>query len=257
MRKIVLLVGLFLCLFPAAHAQDAAGPEQAWEEANTLYINGDYAGAAAAYEALSAEGYVGGKLFYNLGNAYFKAGELGRAVLNYNKALKLVPNDRDAAYNLAVANGYVKDKIDAVPEFFLSRWIRAWRSSLDSNAWAARSLVLLAAALAGVLVFLLEERRGWRKAGFVAAAVFFVLFVFAVVFAAVEKKEFTEASEAVVMVQAVSVKSAPEKGGSDLFIIHEGTKVDVLSSFDGWTEIMIADGNKGWVPSDSVELITY
>ena len=90
------------------------------------------------------------------------------------------------------------------------------------------------------------------------AAVFFtVLFVFAVVFAAVEKRELTQASEAIVMVQAASVKSAPEKEGSDIFILHEGTKVEVLSSYDGWTEIMIADGNKGWVPADSVELITY
>ncbi len=103
----------------------------------------------------------------------------------------------------------------------------------------------------------LEERSGWRKVGFVAAVVFTVLFVFAVVFAAVEKRELTQASEAIVMVQAASVKSAPEKEGSDIFILHEGTKVEVLSSYDGWTEIMIADGNKGWVPADSVELITY
>ena len=89
-----------------------------------------------------------------------------------------------------------------------------------------------------------------------AAVVFTVLFVFAVVFAAVEKRELTQASEAIVMVQAASVKSAPEKEGSDIFILHEGTKVEVLS-YDGWTEIMIADSNKGWVPADSVELITY
>lgn len=170
------------------------------------------------------QGYISGRLFYNLGNAYFKAGELGRAVLNYNRAQKLMPYDKDVTYNLAVANGYVKDKIDTVPEFFLSRWIKAWRSSLDSNTWAARSLVLLAVALAGVLVFLLEERSGWRKVGFVAAVVFTVLFVFAVVFAAVEKRELTQASEAIVMVQAASVKSAPEKEGSDIFILHEGTE---------------------------------
>ena len=217
MKRIILLIGFLVCAVPALYPRAAevkAEAEKVWERANTLYINGDYVGAAAFYEAIVDKGYISGRLFYNLGNAYFKAGELGRAVLNYNRAQKLMPYDKDVTYNLAVANGYVKDKIDTVPEFFLSRWIKAWRSSLDSNTWAARSLVLLAVALAGVLVFPLEERSGWRK-------------------------------------------SAPEKEGSDIFILHEGTKVEVLSSYDGWTEIMIADGNKGWVPADSVELITY
>ena len=205
MKRIILLIGFLVCAVPALYPRAAevkAEAEKVWERANTLYINGDYVGAAAFYEAIVDKGYISGRLFYNLGNAYFKAGELGRAVLNYNRAQKLMPYDKDVTYNLAVANGYVKDKIDTVPEFFLSRWIKAWRSSLDSNTWAARSLVLLAVALAGVLVFPLEE-------------------------------------------------------GSDIFILHEGTKVEVLSSYDGWTEIMIADGNKGWVPADSVELITY
>ena len=191
MKRIILLIGFLVCAVPALYPREAevkAEAEKVWERANTLYINGDYVGAAAFYEAIVDKGYISGRLFYNLGNAYFKAGELGRAVLNYNRAQKLMPYDKDVTYNLAVANGYVKDKIDTVPEFFLSRWIKAWRSSLDSNTWAARSLVLLAVALAGVLVFLLEERSGWRKVGFVAAVVFTVLFVFAVVFAAVEKE---------------------------------------------------------------------
>ena len=169
MKRIILLIGFLVCAVPALYPREAevkAEAEKVWERANTLYINGDYVGAAAFYEAIVDKGYISGRLFYNLGNAYFKAGELGRAVLNYNRAQKLMPYDKDVTYNLAVANGYVKDKIDTVPEFFLSRWIKAWRSSLDSNTWAARSLVLLAVALAGVLVFLLEERSGWRKVAF-------------------------------------------------------------------------------------------
>lgn len=161
MKRIILLIGFLVCAVPALYPREAEAKteaEKVWERANTLYINGDYVGAAAFYEAIVDKGYISGRLFYNLGNAYFKAGELGRAVLNYNRAQKLMPYDKDVTYNLAVANGYVKDKIDTVPEFFLSRWIKAWRSSLDSNTWAARSLVLLAVALAGVLVFL------WRSA---------------------------------------------------------------------------------------------
>lgn len=257
MKRLIGLLGIWLACslaLPAA-AQEAA--DAPWQQANTAYINGDYRGAAELYEQLVAQGYVSDRLFYNLGNAYFKGGELGEAIQNYNKALKLRPYDRDIAYNLAVANSRVKDKIDVVPEFFLSRWIQAWRSSLDSNAWAVLSLVLLALMLGGLLLFLLADRTGWRRTGFFAGVCFGVFFAVTVVFAAVERHEQTDASEAIVLAQAASVKSAPEADGSDIFLIHEGTKVTILSEYDGWTEIMIADGNKGWVTSETIAAIAY
>lgn len=259
MKKLFFVALLCICGIVPVLADDASEPgvEKLWEQGNTLYSNGDYAGAVEAYETIAGEGYVGSRLFYNLGNAYFKSNKLGLAILNYNKARKLAPYDEDIAYNLTVANGYVKDSIDAVPEFFASRWIKSWRVSLDSNAWAALSLVLLIGTIAGVMLFLLSGRRGVRKIGFFCGAVLLVAFVFAVAFAAVEKRELVDASEGIVLVQAVAVKSAPDEEGGDLFILHEGTKVDMLSSFDGWAEIMIADGNKGWVPDASVGRIAY
>lgn len=251
-----MLTVVVACMFCEAFSQEA-GVEAQWERANTLYINGDYAGASDAYEAIAGQGYVSSRLFYNMGNAYFKAGKLGKAVLNYNKAQRLAPYDRDIEYNLEVANGHVKDRIDPIPEFFLTRWIKEWRAALDSNGWAVVSLLLLALTFAGALVFLLAQKRAWRKTGFFSGMVFFVLFLFAAVFAGVEKREFRDASQGVVTARSVAVKSAPERDGSDLFIIHEGTKVNILSSYGPWTEIMIADGNKGWLGSETIEAITY
>ena len=98
MKRIILLIGFLVCAVPALYPREAevkAEAEKVWERANTLYINGDYVGAAAFYEAIVDKGYISGRLFYNLGNAYFKAGELGRAVLNYNRAQKLMPYDKD------------------------------------------------------------------------------------------------------------------------------------------------------------------
>lgn len=259
MKRLIVLFGMWMacCAVLPVAAQEPADVPQMWHQANTAYINGDYRGAAVQYEQIAAEGYVGDRLFYNLGNAYFKAGDLGRAILNYNKALKLRPYDRDIEYNLAVANSQIKDKIDEVPAFFVSRWMQAWRSSLDSNAWAVLSLVLLALTLGSVLLFLLTERTGWRRTGFFAGVCLGVLFVVSVVFAAMERRELMDGSEAIVLAQAASVKSAPDADGSDIFLIHEGTKVTVLSEYDGWTEIMIADGNKGWVTSEAIATITY
>lgn len=255
MKRLILMICMLACMIPSVYAQDEV--KEVWMQANTQYSNGDYKGAAAAYESIVEQGYVSSRLFYNLGNAYFKSDQLGRAILNYNKALKLAPYDKDTNYNLTVANGYVKDKIDIVPEFFLTRWMRAWRSSLSSNAWTWVSLGTLVLTLGGVLLFMLSERRGWRKAGFFGGVVFLVLFACSTAFAALEKKDMMDASTGIVLAQAVSVKSSPDSAGNDLFILHEGTKVDVLSTYDGWTEIMIADGNKGWVSGNAIGLIKY
>lgn len=255
MKRLILMICMLACMIPSVYAQDEV--KEVWMQANTQYSNGDYKGAAAAYESIVEQDYVSSRLFYNLGNAYFKSEQLGRAILNYNKALKLAPYDKDTNYNLTVANGYVKDKIDIVPEFFLTRWMRAWRSSLSSNAWTWVSLGTLVLTLGGVLLFMLSERRGWRKAGFFGGVVFLVLFACSTAFAALEKKDMMDASTGIVLAQAVSVKSSPDSAGNDLFILHEGTKVDVLSTYDGWTEIMIADGNKGWVSGDAIGLIKY
>lgn len=256
MKRIILIIGLLISLCSVAFSQDQ-GMDAKWEQANTFYINGDYAGAVKAYEGIDADGYVGAKLFYNLGNAYFKAGNLGKAILNYNKAQKLAPYDRDVEYNLGVANSYIKDRIEPVPEFFVNRWIANWRASLDSNTWGVLSLILFALTLAYVLLFLLSERKRLRKTGFFAAIVTVVLFGIATTFAAIERRNMRDASQAVVLVQAAAVKSAPEQNGSDLFIIHEGTKVDVFTSYGDWAEIMIADGNKGWIATDAIEWIAY
>lgn len=254
MKKLMLLIGLLLAIAPSVFSQDMS---EEWGKANTLYINGDYIGAAREYEAIASAGYISGRLFYNLGNAYFKAGELGKSILNYNKAQLLAPYDNDTEYNLFVANGYVKDRIESVPEFFIIRWLRGWRASLDSNAWAVVSLAMLALALGSTLLFLLADRRGWRKTGFFSGLAFACLFILSAVFSAVEKRELRAASQAIVMTESVAVKSSPERGGSDIFILHEGTKVNILSSYDEWSEVSISDGNKGWLPRSAIELIVY
>lgn len=230
-------------------------PQQLWERGNTLYTNGDYNGAIAAYDSIVNQGLGSAKLYYNLGNAYFKAGRTGKAIVFYNRALKLAPSDSDTAYNLAYANTYVKDKIDAVPEFFVARWVRSLRNLLGSNAWAVISLVLLALTLALTGIYLLSERRRVRKAGFFSAIAALILTIITFSFAATERHAILDSSEAIVLSSAVSVKSSPDRTSKDIFILHEGTKVTVLDRFGDWTEIRIADGNEGWVVNSSIETI--
>ena len=226
-----------------------------WEEANAAYADADYNKAISGYNAILDAGYVSHKLYYNLGNAYFKDNKVGRAILFYNRALLLKPGDKDTRYNLEIANGRVVDKIEAVPEFFVTRWVRGVRSAMGSNAWAAMSLVLLAALLGAALVYLLSGKLVLRKVGFYVGICSFAAMVFALVFSISERHEILHSSEAVVMSTAVPVKSSPDRASKDIFILHEGTKVRVVSSLGEWREIEIASGDKGWIAATAIETL--
>ncbi len=243
---------------PAPAAKDYAAPASAgnlWDAANTAYVNASYAQAASLYDSLLKTGAEGYKLYYNLGNAYFKSGRTGKAILYYNKAAKLAPADADVRYNLAVANGYVKDKIEQLPEFFLSRWIRALRTALGPGAWTLISLAMLSCAMAAFLLYMFSGRLRRRKAGFFATMACASLFVISTVFAAVSYRRIVSPDEGVVTVSSVAVKSSPDRSSQDLFVLHEGTKVRVVSALGGWSEVVIADGNKGWLETQSIEMI--
>lgn len=226
-----------------------------WEEANTAYTNADYAQAIRSYNAILDAGYASHKLYYNLANAYFKENQTGRSILFYNRALLLKPGDKDTRYNLEIANGQVRDKIEAVPEFFLTRWVQSFRSVMGSNAWAIVSLALLAALLGAALLYLLAEKLPLRKTGFYTCVCAFALFVMALGFSLAERHEILHSPDAVVMSTAAPVKSSPDKASKDIFILHEGTKVEVVSSLGEWREIEIADGNKGWIAAAAIETI--
>ena len=195
------------------------------------------------------------KLYYNLANAYFKTGEIGRAILYYNKALKLAPSNDDVRYNLAIAEAQTKDKIAVVPEFFLNRWMRGIRNTMSCTAWSIVSLAAFAAVLAFALLFLLSGRIAVRKTGFYGALAALTVFVIATSFAIAERRDMLRREQAVVMSSAISVKSSPDRSATDLFVLHEGTKVRIATEIDGWYEIVIADGKKGWTESRNIEQI--
>ena len=232
-----------------------ASPEQLWDRANTAYVNGDYHAAAEIYEGILAQGLSSVKLYYNLANAYFKVGRYGKAILYYNRALRLAPGDADIRYNLDVANTFTKDKIAVVPEFFLKGWVRSVRMSLGCTAWSVVSLAALALLFALVLLYLLAGRLAWRKAGFYGTLAMLLVFVASTSFAVTERRELLDSTEAVVMSSSVSVKSSPDKASTDLFVLHEGTKVRTVSELGDWREIVIADGKKGWVEARTIETI--
>ncbi len=250
-RIIIYTLSLIVALSVSASPTSA----ERWEAGNKAYIEGDYDKAIEEYSAILDGGEYSMKLYYNLANAYFKTGAIGKSILYYNKALRIAPSQEDIRHNLAIAEAQTKDRIVVIPEFFLNRWLRTVRNSMSCMAWSVLSLVLFGLLLAFALLFLLASRLRWRKAGFYGALCAFVLFVAMTAFAVSSRNDMLSHNEAIVMGTAISVKSSPDNSATDLFVLHEGTKVKLLDEVDEWCEVVIADGKKGWTLKSNVEEI--
>ena len=240
---------LLLMLSPfAVQAQDAY-MDSLWNAANEAYAQGQWMEAAADYEMISDMGLESAALYCNTGNAYFKDGNLPKAILYYERALKVDPSYEDAVYNLSLAAGRTQDRIDTVPEFFLKKWMRDICYLMDSDAWAVAFIIFLAATLALLLVFIMAPTAAGRRTGFFIGLVTLILMIFSISFSAWQKKEYMSADKAIVMKPVTSVKSAPSSESTkDLFILHEGTKVTVIDQVGTWYNIELSDGRQGWLP---------
>ena len=239
----------------ATETTTLTSPEQTWEAANAAYNNGDFARAAELYESILGNQLHSAELYYNLGNAYYKQEMLGKAIVNYNRALRLAPSDEDIVHNLEYATQETKDNIEEIPTFFLISWVRAFRNIMGSNAWTIISLLTLVLTLLAALIYLLAERLSLRKTGFYSMCVAAIISIVSTTFAYQTRQALVNSNEAVIMSSAVPVKSSPDRAATDLFVLHEGTKLSLGERIDGWVEIQIADGRKGWVESSRIEII--
>ena len=247
-----LLILLLLTPIAGLRAQE---PELLWQQGVSAYSEGRWADAAAAWEQILSSGQESPELYYNIGNAWFKGSEIARAILNYEKALKLDPSFSDARFNLEYASTLVQDRIESVPEFFLATWLRNFSHIMPSGAWAALFLVLLALAVALALLFLLARRTSLRRTGFFGGIVSLLLALVCVSFAFSLRSASLTKDSAIVMSSVASVKSSPGNGAAtDLFVLHEGTRVRVLSEVGEWLNVELSDGRQGWLRSSDLQV---
>lgn len=255
LRKVVTVVTLLLSLGASMNIQ-AKDLDSLWTAGVQAYTDGKFSDASAAWTSIEESGQKSAKLYYNLGNAWFKQGNYPKAILNYERALRLDPSYSDARYNLEFTSNFVQDKIEPVPEFILKSVARKVCYVMGSNAWAVIFLVLLAAALVMGLLFLLGSSVGERRAGFYCGIVLLLLSAGALSFSIWQKSDSVKTDTAIVMSPVSSVKSSPSSGSSkDLFVIHEGTKVTILDEVGSWKNIALADGRQGWIPASDIEII--
>lgn len=252
----LLLLVISMAIPSAAQAQKSAAPVHVTKAmGDSAYVRQQYQQAIADYEALLKKG-VSADVYYNLGNAYYRTDNITRAVINYERALLLSPGDPDIRVNLQLARSKTIDKITPESEMFFVTWYRSLVNIMSVDGWATMSLVSLAIAIILALCYLFLGRVWMQKTGFFGALAMIVIFGLSNLFAWQQKDQLVNRTGAIVISPAAAVKSTPANGGTDLFIIHEGTKVEITdSSMKEWKEVRIADGKEGWIKASMIEMI--
>ncbi|MBA4409631.1 MAG: tetratricopeptide repeat protein [Bacteroidota bacterium] len=225
------------------------------QKANEHYTKEEFTKAIDGYNQILMAGIESPELYYNLGNAYYKTNQFTLAILNFERAKLLAPNDEDIEFNLLVANQKVVDSIQELPGIFIVRWWNSLINSQTTDTWAVLSIVgfILFLTMTGLYFF---ARTGEvKRVSFWAGCFVIVFTIFSWSFAARQKSRLVNHSYAIVMQPTVTVKSSPSEKGTNLFVIHEGLKVRITDKLGDWVEIRLADGNKGWLLMESIERI--
>ena len=224
-------------------------------EADSAYAAGKYEEAISGYSALLKEG-ENAEIYYNLGNSFYKTDRIAPAILNYERALLLEPGSSDIRFNLELARSKTIDKITPESEMFFITWFKGMVDLMGMDGWALVGVVAFALLCVLVLLYLFANKVSLKKAGFFGALLMLVVAVLANVFAWMQHQDLNVRRGAVVMDSSVVVKGTPDASGTDLFVLHEGTRVDVIDdSMKDWKEIRLADGKVGWMPAKAMEVI--
>jgi tetratricopeptide (TPR) repeat protein len=226
-----------------------------FENANKSYADEKYEESVKFYSQILDNGFESAELYYNIGNAFFKLRNYPKAILNYEKALLIDPDNENFQHNLAKAKMYNVDKVDEIPEFIISSWINKLIGLFSSNRWAIISLTSFAFAIICFLIYFFSATIKLKRISFYSAILIMLISVATYYFTYHAKTDIRNSRGAIVMEPTVTVKGSPRETGIELFIIHEGTKVFIINKLDNWYEIKLLDGKQGWLLSSAVEKI--
>lgn len=247
MKKLLFIAALLLS-FVSASAQTKA-------EADSAYVQERYEQAISLYNKLLETG-ASASVYYNLGNAYYRTGDMAHAILAYERAYLMEPGDADIRFNLQLARTKTIDKIVPESEMFFITWFRQMIDWYSADQWGRAVVVCFALCVVSLLLYFFAGRMLWRKVGFGVGICTLILAVLFHIFAYQQKQKLLVRIHAIVMSSSLTVKSTPSTSGTDLFVLHEGTKVEITDdTMKDWKEIRLADGKVGWVPVKTIERI--
>jgi tetratricopeptide (TPR) repeat protein len=220
--------------------------------ANEQYRKGEFENAISSYEKIIESGLSAPELYYNLGNAYYRTHRIPLAILNYERAKKFNPNDEEINFNLELARSRIIDKINNLPEFFLLSWLKKLVHIFSCNQWAVISMISFFITLCLAAFFLFSSRRWIKQFAFWTGILLVLITVSSFTVSQQQKHKLSLHNDAIILTPAITVRSSPDETGTELFTLHEGSKVRIGDSIGEWLEIRISDGNKGWIKASDL-----
>lgn len=250
------LLALITLLFAATTATAAPAKVAITKvDADKEYAKGNYLQASKDYSDLLKVG-ESVELYYNLGNCYYRLGNITKSIIAYEKAHRLSPSDRDVTFNLEFVREKTIDKIERQEKNFFSAGYTMLQNLMDMDAWACLSIVAFFACLGMAMLFLLGRDEWMRKLGFYVALLSVFVFVFSTLFAWQQKHNFDARDRAVVVAPSASVKLTPSDSSADAVVVHEGTAVQIVDrTMSDWYSVKLDDGKEGWLKRNSLEII--
>lgn len=221
-------------------------PDSLFKKANEQYAKARYREAMGYYRSIVKGGQHSAPVYFNMGNASYKLGDLPSALLYYEKALQLAPNDEDIKANIRLANSKIRDQIEEVPEFFMSRWWTSVYMSYPADTIAVISLLFSFSGSLFLIIYFFAYRTAIKKTSFFISLSCYALGLFSM-FILSRQASYFEQQYGIVFNSPVYVKSEPAEGSKSLMLIHEGLKVKILEVGQNWVKVRLANGNEGWI----------
>lgn len=247
--KIILLM-IFISLSIAK-----ADVKSEMQKGNVYYKNNQYQLAIDEYNKLIKQGYQGTSLYYNLGNAHYRLGNVGYAILYYEKALKLSPNDEDVKHNLELARINIKDKVETLPPFFIFNIWESVLASLSVSGWTVFVYIVFILLLLCVIAYFFSRTSTQQRISFFSGVGVFAVLILAIILLAVKMNKEFNIKDGIIVSNVVNVKSSPDNSSKDEFIVHKGLKIRLEDKVDNWVKIRLADGKLGWIPEENLKQI--
>lgn len=253
-KKRYFLFLLFISLFVQAALPQDTNKDKFYQGV-TYFTAGSYKEALQSWTDIYNTGYRSANLNYNIGNTYFKLNDIPSAILFYERAYLLKPADENINYNLQVARTLIVDRFEEIPELFFIRWYNFISLFLSTNIWAKVSITSFVLFLLLLSLYIYSAKHRHKVIGFLLAMFFLILSLSSFAFTSRNKSLVYDSHKAIISNPLVNGKSSPDNSGTDLFVLHEGTKVKIEDEVGEWYEIRLSDGNKGWVPLNSIIII--
>jgi tetratricopeptide (TPR) repeat protein len=248
-KKLAIFFSLFTVLLCTAQSN------KLFDEATAAYNSGEYEKAIGFYTDILDDGEHSAAVYYNLGNSYYKLNNIAESIYFYEKALLLSPNDEEIKTNLSYAQNMTIDAIDTMPETGLSKLYKSVTGKLTFDQWAYLAIALIIIFVLLYILFYYANSSTLKRWSFIGSILALFICIIAIVFAFIQRSDFKDLQPAIIFAEESSIKSEPNASSQQVFVIHAGTKVNVLDQLDEWNKIKLADGKTGWIQKNELKLL--